>query len=152
MNATTKKKIADGIVIYILANEPVTLDALEARARTKEWYAPDVFNDIISVVAKDTRLSTNVSGDGSSMTFRKRRVVVRTKPTIAEEMQERVRQLRASYPPFTLHNSAWHPALDECYCHMFHTKEAWEESAQHHTWCVKTGSSFDARTQLFLAS
>lgn len=147
----TKKQLqpfVDGVVTYILSNEPQTLDTLQARARDKPWYTESVFYDIVSLLGSDTRLSVKTESDGSGITFRKRRAVIRTKPTMAQEMQERARVLRAMYPVPSLDTLAWHPALDECYCHMFHTREAtdWE----HHTYCVKTGETWERRTELFM--
>jgi hypothetical protein len=64
MKLIERKEWAAKIAAYILANEPVTLDALEARAKGHAWYTWNEFDAVLMLLKKDTRISATLTTEG----------------------------------------------------------------------------------------
>jgi hypothetical protein len=95
------QSIAKGIVEYILANQPVSLDTIEARAKTKDWYTKDVFTEIMGIVSKDTRISTSTSDD-LTITYKRKRIIKKRSTGASNLFDPEVQaRLDAMYPHAT---------------------------------------------------
>lgn len=112
MTPTTRKNITSGIITYILANEPVTLDQLEERAKTKDWYSFNEFDAILMLVKKDSRVSATLTKEG--VIYKKKKEYV--SPLVAERARV-AKWLRESYPPDPYEGQE--SPFKCCFCAMF---------------------------------
>lgn len=93
MNTIERKVWAAKIAEYILANGPVSLDALEARAKGHAWYTWNEFDAILLLLKKDTRISATLTKEG--VIYKKKKEYV--SPLLAE--RERVQEwVKTHYP------------------------------------------------------
>lgn len=129
MTTQQRKEWASKIAEYILANEPVTLDALEERARGHAWYSINEFDAILLLLKKDTRISATLVKDG--IIYKKKREYV--SPLAAE--RDRVQKWNDDhYPREELGPSPF----KICFCMMWRTEEesdVWREGDKHLSTC-----------------
>lgn len=107
---------ADKIATYILANEPVTLDQLEAKAKPHAWYSWNEFDAILLLLKKDTRISATLTTTG--VIYKKKKEYV--SPLLAE--RTRVSNwLRDNYPRDNVDYDAC--PFKICMCALWRTED-----------------------------
>ena len=93
MQIKQRKALAEKIATHILAEEPITLDQIEARAKTHAWYSINEFDAVLMLLKKDTRISATLTTTG--IIYKKKKIYV--SPLLAE--RDRVQKwLSDNYP------------------------------------------------------
>ena len=111
-----RKAWANKITTYILANEPVTLDQLEARAKPHAWYSINEFDAVLMLLKKDTRISATLTTTG--IIYKKKKIYV--SPLLAE--RDRVQKwLNDNYPRDVVDFDAC--PFKICMCYMWRTED-----------------------------
>ena len=116
MQIKQRKALAEKVAIYILENEPITLDQLEARAKTHAWYSINEFDAILMLLKKDTRISATLTTTG--IIYKKKKIYV--SHLVAE--RERIQKwLDDTYPRDVVDSDAC--PFKICMCAILRTED-----------------------------
>lgn len=125
MERELKNNIVKGIITYIFANQPVSHEQLHERAKTKDWYTPDLFDTIMVAVGKSPDVSALTRDD---LTIVYRRTVHR----------KRKNAWIPNLPPYPNPDQDYDKCpFKICFCLMYRTdgKEIWKKGMQHLPTC-----------------